>query len=291
MPNVVVAGPASWNTLVDVATLPGPMSQTIFARGHRTGLGGTSAGKALTLARLGVDVMLRTSLGDDPPAARIRSALDHPRLHLAATVGLGPSEQHLNLMANDGGRLSIYLNLPPDPGPASQDVRSAVARADVLVADLADHVRELLPLARTAGVPVWCDVHDYDGAADFHRDFVEAADVLLVSGDRLPDPRAFLAARVAAGTRWAVCTLGARGAVAHGREEGWVDVPALPVTVRDTNGAGDAFGAGMLLGHLAGRPLVECLRLGAAAGALAVSSVDLVAEVDGPALHRLAGLG
>jgi len=98
---------------------------------------------------------------------------------------------------------------------------------------------------------------------------------------------------VDAGARWAICTLGARGAVALGRDEGWVEVPAVPVgRVVDTNGAGDAFVAGALLGHLQGRPLAECLRLGAAAGALAVQSGGLVATEAGLSnLREMAGLG
>jgi sugar/nucleoside kinase (ribokinase family) len=290
MPHVVVAGPASWNTLVQVPALPEPRAQTLFALGHTDGLGGTSAGKALTLARLGVDVTLRTALGDDELADRITAALDHPRLTLAAQRGRGPSERHLNLMAPDGSRLSIYLDLPPDPGPVPDAVRDAIAHADVVVTDLADHARQVIPLARAAGVPVWCDLHDYDGVAEFHREFAAAADVVVLSGERLPDVRAFLDERIAAGARWAVCTLGARGAVGLGRTEGWVEVAALPVEVLDTNGAGDAFVSGLLLGHLDGCGLADAMRLGAAAGALAVASPGLVADTDSGAVRALAGL-
>lgn len=292
MPKVVIAGPASWNTLVAVHELPQPHPQTIFATGHSEGLGGTSSGKALTLARLGVDVTFRTALGDDGAAADIRASLTHPRLTVVAERGHGPSERHLNLMASDGARLSIYLSLPPDPGPIPAPVREAIAGADVVIADLADHARQVLPLARAAGRPLWCDLHDYDGSAEYHREFLEAADVVVVSGDRLPDVRAFLTAAVDGGARWAICTLGARGASALGRDEGWVQVSAVPVErVVDTNGAGDAFVAGALLGHLEGRPLGECLRFGAAAGALTVQSPDLAAETITPeAVLALAGL-
>lgn len=292
MPHVVVAGPVSWNTLVDVAELPAGGPATVFARGHRAGLGGTSAGKALSLARLGVDVTLRTALGDDDASLAIERALVHPRLGLVAARGPGPSEQHLNLMAADGRRLSIYLHLPPEPGPVPAAVREAVATADVVVVDLADHAREVLRIAAAAGREVWCDLHDWDGHADFHREFADAASVLVVSEDRLPDARAFLTSRVDAGARWAICTRGARGVLALGREEGWADVAAVPVAqVRDTNGAGDAFVAGALLGRLEGRPLEECLRLGAAAGALAVQSLDLVSPaLDAAALSASVGL-
>src|SRR4051812_49072389 len=117
MPHVVVTGPASWNTLVRVAALPDGGPGPLFASGHCEGLGGTSAGKALDLARLGVDVTLRSALGDDDAADRIRAALTHERLTLLAPGAPGPSERHLNLMADDGGRLTVYLDVPPDPGP------------------------------------------------------------------------------------------------------------------------------------------------------------------------------
>lgn len=290
MPHVLVAGPASWNTLVDVDAFPEPRPHMVMARGHRDGLGGTSAGKALTLARLGVPVTLWTALGDDDAAGRIEAALDHPRLTLHAGRGHGSSERHVNLMTPDGGRLSIYLSVAPEPGPPPLAVTDLVRTADVVVADLAVPVRDLLPTIRAGAAEVWCDIHDHDGVAEFHRPFVEAADVLVVSADRLPDPRAYLAERVAAGARWAVCTAGSRGAVALGRDEGWVEVPAVPgVTVVDTNGAGDAFVAGMLRGRLDGLPLEACLRLGAAAGALAVAAPTLVSEATLADVQRLAG--
>jgi acarbose 7IV-phosphotransferase len=292
MPLVVVAGPATWNLIVRVAALPAAGSPTLFAAGHRDTLGGTSAGKALGLAQLGLDVALRTVLGDDDAAAQVRTALTHPRLTLAAAVVPGATERHLNLMADDGSRVSIYLDTPGEPGPVPERVLAALGEAAVAVVDLAEHARGFLGLARAAGVPVWCDLHDWDGQEPFHRDFAAAADVVVVSDDRLPDPREFLAARVAAGARWAVCTRGARGAVALGRDEGWLEMPAVPVPdVVDTNGAGDAFVAGMLLGHLEGRPLGHCLRLGAAAGAMAVASADLVSPgMSADAIRALAGL-
>jgi sugar/nucleoside kinase (ribokinase family) len=47
-----------------------------------------------------------------------------------------------------------------------------------------------------------------------------------------------------------------------------IHVPAYPVEPIDTTGAGDSFNAGFLHRWLHGAPLVECLRLGAACGAL-----------------------
>lgn len=275
MPAVVVNGPASWNTLVRLDALPEPRPQTLAARSVEHGLGGTSAGKAVTLAALGVDVLLSTVLGDDDPGALVRAALERPRLRvLARPAARGRTEQHLNLVADDRDRVSIYLALPEVQGPTPPDLLTALGEAPVAVLDLAEHSRPLLETARSSGVPVWCDVHDDDGAAPYPRAFAEAADVLLVSAARLDDPRAYLDARVAAGTRLAVCTAGSAGALARDAE-GWWEIPAVRVEVVDAEGAGDAFLAGLLAAHLDGLPTPDGLALASAVAALAVAQPGL----------------
>jgi len=263
---VLVNGPAAWNTLVRLPALPGNASQTLFAESYDDGLGGTSAGKAVTLAALGADVTLRTVLGDDAFGTSVRSALSGVRLDVVPASD-GRTERHVNLMADDGGRLSVYLELPtPAPAPAP-----SFEGFDVAVLDLAELSRPLLASARAAGVPVWCDVHDDDGRADYPRDFVAAADVLLVSAARLADRRAYLSDAVARGCRLAVCTDGAAGALALDGD-GWITVGTAPASVVDTNGAGDAFLAGLLTGVLDGLPVTAALARAAAVGALAVGT-------------------
>lgn len=271
---VVVVGPASWNTLVRLDALPGARSQTLFASGHHDGLGGTSAGKAVTLAALGVDVRLRTVLGSDALGDLVRDALAHPRIALDAVPARdGRTERHVNLMAADGGRVSVYLTLP-SPGVAV-DAAAGLAGARAAVVDLAELSVPVLAAAREAGVPVWCDVHDDDGVAEFQRPFADGADVLLVSGARLPDPAAYLRARVTGGARLAVCTRGERGALALDAEGFW-EVGAAPAeAVVDTNGAGDAFLSGLLAATLDGLPTAEGLAWASAAGALAVATEAL----------------
>ena len=63
-----------------------------------------------------------------------------------------------------------------------------------------------------------------------------------------------------------------------------VHVPAYPVETVDTTGAGDSFNAGFLHRWLQGAPLVECLRLGAACGAL--STLGLGGTAAQPTLDR-----
>lgn len=290
---VVVNGAASWNVTARVETLPAPVSQTLFADRWGEGLGGTSAGKAVTLAALGAEVVLQTVLGADREAQSVRSALARPGIVVRATESAnGRTERHVNLLDASGGRVSIYLELPqaaPTAQPPAVD-RDAVAA----VLDLADHSVPLLAAYRDAGIPVWCDVHDDDGTAEgYSRPFTAAATVVVASDVRIADVDGYLRARIAEGARLAVCTRGAEGARAvHRNESGerWYEVgPAGVDQVVDTEGAGDAFVAGLLMALARGADVPRALAEASATGALAVASAGLGASAaDAHAVARLA---
>ncbi|WP_435738136.1 carbohydrate kinase family protein [Cellulosimicrobium sp. PMB13] len=276
---VFVAGPASWNRIVRLDALPEPSPHTVFARDSYDTVGGTSAGKALNLAALGRSVTLRTVLGTDDDGTRVRSVLESGGVRVLAEASPdGRTESHLNLMDHDGGRVSVYLRAPGEVPAAGAGWDAAVAALDAaaaVVVDLAVAALPVLDLAVRRGRDVWVDLHDYDGAADFHRPWVEAGTHVFLSSDRLPDHRAFMGARLDAGARLVVCTHGTRGATAL-TADGFVDVPAQAVEdVVDTNGAGDAFVAGFLDAHLRGEPVEAAMRAGAVHAARVVRSPGL----------------
>jgi sugar/nucleoside kinase (ribokinase family) len=64
------------------------------------------------------------------------------------------------------------------------------------------------------------------------------------------------------------------------------EIPAQPVQVVDTTGAGDLYAAGFLFGYTTGRPLPECGRLGSLAAAEVISHLGARPEV---ALSSLLG--
>jgi len=81
-----------------------------------------------------------------------------------------------------------------------------------------------------------------------------------------------------------VVTRSAEGAVASSNGE-YAEVPAEPIErVVDTTGAGDQFAAGFLFGHVRGRPLEECLRMGAICAAEVIGHYGPRCEADLPAL-------
>lgn len=274
---VLVVGAASWNTLLHLPALPPPRSHSLVADRTVETVGGTSAGKALTLAALGHEVHLHTLLGDDPPGERVRDRLAAAGVHLHVDASVTGTEQHVNLMARDGGRLSIYRNvLTPATGLDLEPVVELARTCDAVLLDIADYARRLIAPLGAAGVGFWSDLHDWDGVQGYHRDFAEAADTLVLSADNLADPGPVCRTLSGPG-RLVVCTDGARGATAYVGEQ-VLALPAEPTRdVVDTNGAGDAFVAGLLHGTLLGWPLTRSLRAGAVAGA-AVVGVDGLAD-------------
>ena len=275
MTSVFVAGPASWNTLVVLDRLPEPVPHMQFADDSWETVGGTSAGKALSLCALGRDTLLSAMSASDEPGRRLRAALAAAGVSARWTDG-PVTERHLNLMTRAGERVSLYLDAPGTaPGVDDAEIEEVMARADVVILDLAAESLRLLPIAQRAGRPIWVDVHDYDGEADFHRPFLAAADAVFCNADGLARPLDFLRSRIEAGAMLAVCTLGADGAVAVDAAGEVHRVPAVPVEVVDSNGAGDAFFAGVLDATLRGAAVPEALSAGARSASTVLRSRHL----------------
>lgn len=274
-PRVVIAGPASWNHLIVLDRLPEPVPHMQFARDAWWTIGGTSAGKALHLAGLGVDLRLRTPLGPDDDGARIRSALEAAGVAVDALPS-DRTEQHVNLMTEAGGRVSLYVASPTDPDAADiAATASAIAEAEVAVVDLAMLGLGVIGHPSRGTTPLWIDLHDYDGESAFHEPFVRAADVVFLNADATDDPWALLRSCLDRGPRLAICTLGAEGAVALEADGTRHTVPAAPAEVVDTNGAGDAFMAGFLAATLGGAEVDAALAAAAAQAASALRTRHL----------------
>lgn len=274
-PLVAVCGPASWNHLILLDHLPDPVPHMQFARRAWHTVGGTSAGKALHLADLGVQVRLCSPLGADEAGGRVRDALATAGVTIEA-IASDRTERHVNLMTDGGGRVSLYVSVPSPPADDDLDAAAAiVAAADVAVIDLSELGLLLLERDEVRQTPLWVDLHDFDGSSAFHQPFLRAADTVFMNDDRTDDPWELMRSCLARGPRLAVCTRGAAGAVALEADGTRHEVAAVPADVVDTNGAGDAFMAGFLAASLQGASVAESLKAAAVQARVAIESEHL----------------
>lgn len=273
-PRVVVCGPASWNHLIDLDHLPEPVPHMQFARRSWHTIGGTSAGKALHLAGLGIDVRLWAPVGADEDGERLRERLEKAGVVVEA-IASDATERHVNLMA-DGGRVSLYVTTPSTPSAAAVEAAvRAVEAADLAVIDLSELGRLVLEAMPSPRTPLWMDLHDYDGATAFHEPFLRAAAGVFMNDDGTEDPWGLMASCLDRGPGLAVCTLGAKGAIALEADGTRHEVAATPATVVDTNGAGDAFMAGFLAARLRTEPVDVALRAAADQARVAIETEHL----------------
>lgn len=278
-PRALVVGGVSWDTVVRVAELPTARPHTVFSQDTHEGVGSTGAGKALNLRLLGWPVSLHALLGDDEPGRRAASALRAAGIRLLAETDPQGTERHINLVADNGDRVSIYTHYASyEPTIDLATLQAEAAQHAVVVLNIANYARRLIGPLRAAGRQIWCDVHDWDGQEAYHQDFVDAADALFLSSDRLPGYRDTMQALAARRRRrLIVCTHGARGASALDADGRWIDVTPVPVPrVVDSNGAGDAFMAAVLHALHHGRSVDQALQQGAALGAACVQARGLV---------------
>lgn len=274
---ILILGGASLDTIIHLPALPTPEPQTIWPTASYRALGSTGAGKSLNLAALGQPVVFHTLLGRDPEGQQIRAALGHPGICLLTEQTDAPTEQHVNLMSADGKRISLFIQPPPEPEQVDwTQAQRAVEDCTLAVVNILGYTRSALPWLKAAGTPIWTDLHDYDGHNSYHEPFIDAARAIFLSSDNLSDYRTTMEGLIARGKEFVVCTHGSEGATLLTGEGQWLEQPVVSVSgLVDTNGAGDAFFSGFLHRYLQGADLTDCLRAGAIAGALCVTSREL----------------
>ncbi len=286
MNNILVMGSVAYNTMIYLDEFPAPHPHTIFSRDYHETLGGTAAGKALNLHKLGVDVTLYSLIGDDIQGRHVRERLTLEGISFHYNIDPVGTQRHVNLMNDAGGRISIYLEegtFEPEIAPVS--LAPLMPQHNLVALDVVNYCRTFIPLLKRQAKEIWCDVHDYDGRDPYHRDFVAAADVIFMTADALPNPRSFMTAQVEQGKKLVVCTHGKESATALDADGQWYEQPSVTTyPLRDSNGAGDAFFAGFLYGHLHGYPIQACLQRGTIAAGLCITSREIAYPALTPAL-------
>ncbi|MEU4148996.1 adenosine kinase [Streptomyces sp. NPDC026659] len=272
--DVLVLGGAGVDTIVPVPELPLPYADSyMIDSGIRTRAGQTGDFVALGLAALGLRVHHLDLLGDDPEGDLVRTLHTERGIALTALPQPAGTKRAVNLVGPDGRRLSLYdtSRAHPDDRFPAEVLRPLASAARHVHVTITHPCAEALPLLLETGVPLSTDLHDWDGENPYHEPFALAADLVFLSATALSDPESTMRHIVKHGrARTVVVTAGAEGAyLLSDGEPTHIPTAVPPAPVTDSNGAGDAFAAAFLYGHLNGEPPERCARYGAVAGAYA----------------------
>ena len=229
--------------------------------------GGPVSTALVTLARLGVSTRFIGRAGNDPEGVFIRDefqkeGVDVSRFMLEPNVF---SRAVLVLVDEATGERCFTSRRETNTPLAISDLdRQEIAAAKALHLDDADEASvQAAQWAKEAGVTVVLD-------GTWHSEvlveqLLPLVDIPIVSEafakGWMPDapPEAIVEGLYDFGARIAVVTLGERGCVAKW-EKGPLTLPAFPVDVVDTTGAGDAFHGGFIYGVLQGWSAPEIVR-------------------------------
>ena len=283
-PAIVVLGGINMDLIGTAPRLPSP-GETVMGEGFYTAPGGKGANQAVAAARMGASVRMVGRVGRDTFGAGLLDNLRACGVDVSGVMEDAEAASGVAMILLDASRQNRIVviggaNMRCDDAQVDA-VASALEGADALMLQCEIPPATSLKAARIAremGVRV---VWDLSPAEGFPPEAYAVVDVLtpnqaeaaaLTGIDVTDAASAEAAARaiVERGMRAVVVKMGEGGAFyLSGGEGGYV----LPYEVEavDTVAAGDAFGAAMTCALAEGESMVEAVRYGAAAGALAVT--------------------
>ena len=263
---------------------PSP-GREVLVDDFRMVLGSASAICAMGLARLGTPVVFFGKVGDDPAGHFCLDAMRARGIDLAAVVADSKLKTGVTVAITSTADRALVSFLGSIASMSEGDVpRALFSRADhvhvssyYLQEALRPGVAQLFRDAKAAGLTTSLDP-GFDPSERWGPDLADTLryvdlffpnEVELQGLSGSDDPEEAVRRLQNGSTRLKVIAkLGARGAMAFDGGGRPVRVPAPRVEVTDTTGAGDSFDAGFLHAWLGGAELADCLRLGAACGAL-----------------------
>lgn len=286
-PNVICAGLSCVDHIWQVQSFPPTASRTDTG-GYRIQGGGPAATAAVTVARLGGRACLWALHGDDPGGHFV---LDELRRLGVDTEGVrvvdGATSWVSAILVTPDGERWIFPYRGEGLVDAAPETRPE--RAGALLVDFRhpELCRQALEWAADRGIPT---VGDLGNAA--YWEMSEALDVVIASEECAAevlgraDPEAALAAMRWRPGQQVGITLGAEGYL-YDAGQGLRHLPALPVEVVDTTGAGDVFHGAYAFAMASGWDADRCSAYALVTAALSCTGLGRSAIPSGADVDRL----
>lgn len=287
-PKVTVVGSLNVDLVSRAPRYP-QKGETLIGDAFDIFTGGKGFNQATAAARLGADVTLIGSVGTDVFGDTLLAAIEAEQMHgriKRRDVGTGVA----TIVVEPSGENSIIVvpraNMTLTPADI-EEAAAPIAEADVLLLQLETHIaasERAAAIAKTNRTTVLLNPAPAQPLPDSflaHVDIIipNQSEAALLTGMPVDTEEEAISAAHCLRSRMihpetavVVLTLGAQGALLLTAEMSEA-LPALPVEVIDTTGAGDAF-CGALATQLAqGETLPEAVRFANAAGAAAVTTL------------------
>jgi sugar/nucleoside kinase (ribokinase family) len=270
-------GAATWDALALVERYPGPDERVVATDLAQAG-GGPAATAAVAAARLGHQVAFVGAVGDDAEGERIVADLQAEGIDTSGVLRLARARSAASLVVvSTSTSTRAIVNRPLAP----TDLTGHRPARDLLQASRwvhVDHIGWAPVTALSAGLasPLRLSFDGGHQVPGFSPTglalYVPTVEALQTRyGDRPVDDLLRSAERE--GAQVVVATRGPAGSVTL-QHDRLVQVPAVPVDVVSTLGAGDVFHGALLAAVADDRPLPEAMRRANAVAALSCRALD-----------------
>jgi ribokinase len=291
--SVIVFGSLNMDLVVRTPRLPAA-AETITGHEFFTAPGGKGANQAVAVARLGAPTKMVGRVGGDAFGRELRQNLTAAGVDVSAVFTDTTVSSGVAVIAVDDNAQNNIIIVPGANGQIGQDdldrVEASLAGAKVLLLQLEVPLNAVVAAARLAherGITV---VLDPAPAQELPPELYTLVDIItpneIEAGQLVglaiknPEDAAGVAKMLLSlGVQTVMVKMGALGVIYALAESEPVFVPAFEINAVDSVAAGDAFNGGLAAALVAGQPLPEAVRWGAAAGALSATKMGAQASM------------